>query len=530
MKFLLFQLLRTISKFTNMTFYQSIDSGSTDPFKCSECNKTCRQRSQLYIHQMEHIGKVPLRCKICKKEFSDSFTLERHHQKSLCQPQDTRRHICRICHRAYHCASTLALHQRIHFIPRPFACTLCTASFSTRRTLTRHFQAHNRWEIPRCFLCGLVFSQVSALHTHEFLLRCVYPHNCNICGQKFTLSAQLRQHKKRHKTMLHGPFRCGLCDKEFFLRRTLIVHWRRHMAGPTFSCYLCPKAFYLKTRLASHLRLHVFTDVSKEWRRKKKRDKMDIGDSPCRPPKLVPLYVNKSKISDDSYCSEVTPLKVITSSRKSPSDDTQGAPRIYRCIPSGKNNNIYVEVGAEGMPGLEPPRGKMGEKVSMTYQQVVSRVKEIVLKRSAKNTATDKEVEAASSNQPLFKCDICKKSFARNISLKVHQKSHRSSSISGSSNSTTVTSTNISTHEDPPKQNFGPFPYCNSSMKIIVACSRCGERNFKSLEELERHVCSELKAKNHTCNICGKHFKFRCRLTTHILKHQHVKPCRVPCL
>ena len=352
------------------------------------------------------------------------------------------------------------------------------------------------------------------------------------------LSAQLRQHKQKHKTMLHGPFKCGLCDKEFFLRKTLIVHWRRHMAGPAFLCYLCPKAFYLKTRLASHLRLHVFSDVSKEWKQNKIKEKPDDisprhhTQSEENTHNLVPLCVNKSKVSGSKCSSETAPLKVITASKKSTIVDVHGTPRIYRCIPSGTNNNIYVEVGAEGMPGLEPPQGKTG-KANMTYQQVVSRVKEIVLKM---NTMDKEKVGASSplaSKPPSFQCKICKKTFSRNASLKAHQKSHHSPAVS-SNNSTAskaVAPANVSISEGhTPKQNFGPFPDCNSSMKLIVACSRCGERNFKSLEELECHVCSEPKDKDHICNICGKHFKLRSRLATHILKHQHVKPCRVPCL
>ena len=134
-----------------MTPSQSTDPRSTNPFKCSDCNKTCQCRSQLYIHQTVHIGKVPLYCKKCKKKFSDVFSLDLHHRKSLCHLQDTRHQICTICHRAYHSATTLALHQHIHFISRPFACTLCTAAFSTRRTLTRHLQTHNHWVIPRCY-------------------------------------------------------------------------------------------------------------------------------------------------------------------------------------------------------------------------------------------------------------------------------------------------------------------------------------------------------------------------------------------
>lgn len=490
-----------------------MSSSQSTNFKCSDCNKTYLQRSNLYAHQTVHFSKVPLHCKKCRKSFPDAFTLDLHLRKSSCRPQSTRRHVCTVCHRAYYRASTLALHRQVHFISRPFACTFCNAAFSTRRTLTRHLQAHNNWEIPRCQLCGLVFSQQSTLCTHKFLLRCIYPHNCNTCGQKFALKAQLQQHKKIHKTMLNGPFKCGLCDKEFSLRRTLIVHWRRHLAGPTFTCFLCSKAFYLKTRLATHLRSHVLTDAPPNG--KEKKDEVNVDLTPFH------SYSVKSSKTSDSGCSQDDrSLKAITTSKTSAVDAPLSASRIYRCIPSTAKN-IYVDLGKRNTLALAQ------------RQQVVSRVKNIVSNNSAKNTPANKEKtkkapaltkKIQSTANPVFQCNVCKKRFADKTSLKGHQKrSHLCPS-----GQQAMAAANVPNSESLPKQTPSPFPYGNSSVKIIVACSRCGERNFKSLEELERHVCSKLKNKEHMCTICGKVFKFRCRLTTHILSHEQAKPCQVP--
>ncbi|XP_065054375.1 zinc finger protein 892-like [Rhopilema esculentum] len=104
-----------------------------------------------------------------------------------------------------------------------------------------------------CKICHKVFSTKSLLYKH---LRGhssdEKPYKCQECGQGFTLSSNLRQHRIIHRG--YKPFQCEYCGKKFMRSNVYKQHRRIHTGEEMYKCSLCPSEFLQKYALVKHMK------------------------------------------------------------------------------------------------------------------------------------------------------------------------------------------------------------------------------------------------------------------------------------
>lgn len=142
---------------------------------------------------------------------------------------------CKFCQKAFHVASAVERHERVHTGDKPFKCDQkgCEKAFSQREMLKRHKLIHLSIDDA--------------------------PFACNICDKKFRQKEPLRRHiNKAHSEDAESQsqaFVCTVCQKTFAhssgLSRHLLIH-----SGRKFTCDVCDKAFNDQSALKRHRKIH----------------------------------------------------------------------------------------------------------------------------------------------------------------------------------------------------------------------------------------------------------------------------------
>ena len=104
-----------------------------------------------------------------------------------------------------------------------------------------------------CKICSGVFPTKSLLYKHlRGHTSDEKPFKCNECGQGFTLSSNLRQHRIIHRG--YKPFQCEFCGKKFMRSNVYKQHRRIHTGEEMHKCSLCPSEFLQKYALLKHMK------------------------------------------------------------------------------------------------------------------------------------------------------------------------------------------------------------------------------------------------------------------------------------
>lgn len=113
------------------------------------------------------------------------------------------------------------------------SCKICKQYFPTKSTLYKHLRGHTSDEKPfKCNECGQGFTLSSNLRQHRIIHRGYKPFQCEYCGKKFMRSNVYKQHRRIHTgEQMH---KCDHCPSEFLQRYALIKHKKKAHNIETF--------------------------------------------------------------------------------------------------------------------------------------------------------------------------------------------------------------------------------------------------------------------------------------------------------
>lgn len=203
-------------------------------FTCSECdfrtNKVREFTSHKRLHKMENNI-----CYYCEEKFENKDDLTEHFQKH----KGPLPFFCPVCDCRFKSRTQLNIHLPKHSDDKPFVCEVCSAGFKWKHALKSHMIVHSNRKDHLCDECGYATAHKCQLKAHKLIhtgqtYRCPFtdcrfqatkrqnlkyhllthtrekPHQCEICGQSFSLIKNMRRHMLLHST--DKPHHCNECD------------------------------------------------------------------------------------------------------------------------------------------------------------------------------------------------------------------------------------------------------------------------------------------------------------------------------
>ncbi|XP_074645092.1 uncharacterized protein LOC141901631 [Tubulanus polymorphus] len=164
------------------------------PYFCNYCDKRFKTRAQMNLHAPKHKDEKPFVCKICGLGFKWKHALKGHY---LVHTKE-KNHLCDICGYATAHKSQLKAHHLIH-TGDLFKCTHtgCTYRTIKKQNLTAHLMTHTREKPHQCDVCGQAFSLVKNMKRHMLLHSSERPHHCTQCPFATTRYDKLNEHMNK---------------------------------------------------------------------------------------------------------------------------------------------------------------------------------------------------------------------------------------------------------------------------------------------------------------------------------------------
>ncbi|GFO06118.1 Zinc finger and BTB domain-containing protein 24 [Plakobranchus ocellatus] len=173
-----------------------------NPYFCTECDSRFRTRAQLLAHKPKHQLEKPFVCAICHAGFKWKHALKNH----MVTHSATKDHLCDECGYATAHKSQLKAHMLVHTglmfrCPHPD----CTFQATKRQNLKYHMVTHTQEKPHQCEVCGQSFSLIKNMRRHMLLHTGTRPYSCPLCGFSTTRYDKLKEHNQKLHTKIEVP-------------------------------------------------------------------------------------------------------------------------------------------------------------------------------------------------------------------------------------------------------------------------------------------------------------------------------------
>ncbi|XP_066046251.1 zinc finger protein 142 isoform X3 [Chamaea fasciata] len=253
-----------------ITITSHVEDGcrNLEQFWCSLCPEAFRSRRALKSHCAEKHILHPKEDGPQRTELpaGDPLSVEKDQPSELpldaAPPKATlpkrRRFSCPTCPFTCHQERAMKTHKKRGCVTLgEFRCTSCPFTSKVAKALRLHRRLHRKHYSKRpqlqCRQCEFTCKQARCLRQHiRIKHEGVKPHKCRYCEFSTTRRYRLEAHQSLHTGV--GRIACGICSQTFGTNSKLRIHRLRvHEKTPTHFCPLCDYSSYLQNDITRHV-------------------------------------------------------------------------------------------------------------------------------------------------------------------------------------------------------------------------------------------------------------------------------------
>ncbi|NWH64722.1 ZN142 protein, partial [Geococcyx californianus] len=253
------------SRVSTITSHVEDGCRSLEQFWCSLCPEAFRSQQALKSHCAEkHIihskENRPQSTELPEEELA---SVETGQPSELVTPPKAtlpkrRRFSCPTCPFTCHQERAMKTHQKRGCVALgEFRCASCPFTSKVAKALRLHRRLHRKHYSKRpqlqCRQCEFTCKQARCLRQHVRIKHeGVKPHKCHYCEFSTTRRYRLEAHQSLHTGV--GRIACGICNQTFGTNSKLRIHHLRvHEKTPTHFCPLCDYSSYLQNDITRHV-------------------------------------------------------------------------------------------------------------------------------------------------------------------------------------------------------------------------------------------------------------------------------------
>lgn len=134
-------------------------------------------------------------------------------------------------------------------------CEQCDLVFAKRSNMLRHVQTvHKRVKEFECNICGAKFGLKADLRRHRYRLHESRAFSCDKCGRSFAEQDQLQLHIRKVHEEDSRPWECKQCGLRFGRKSSMTRHEQTVHQQTRFPCRFCKKSYSQKFDATRHER------------------------------------------------------------------------------------------------------------------------------------------------------------------------------------------------------------------------------------------------------------------------------------
>ncbi|NWR57348.1 ZN142 protein, partial [Bucorvus abyssinicus] len=459
---------------------------------------------------------------------------------------------CTSCPFTSKAAKALRLHRKLHrkhYSKRPqLQCHQCDFTCKQARCLRQHVRIKHEGVKPhKCRYCEFSTTRRYRLRAHQSLHTGLGRVACGICGQTFGTNSKLRIHRLRvhEKTPTHF---CPLCDYSSYLQNDITRHVNScHHGELNFGCSRCEARFSSETALKQHvLRRH--------------EEKVSYGcprcSFMCHSEATLKCHVQKQHPHlECSTCKKTFPTREALEEHKM----QHFSHRCELCSFAAKERQQlvwhYVESHEPAAPQDKPLRCPFCDFTcchQLVFDQHMkghggTRVyKCLDCEYTTKNRQKITWHIRIHTGEKPYKCHLCKYACADPSRLKYHMRIHKEErkylcpDCGYKCKWVNQLKYHMTKHTGLKPYRCDECEYCTNRADALrvhketrhrearsFICEQCGKA-FKTRFLLKTHLKKHSEDKPYVCNACGRAFRWAAGLRHHYLTHTNEHPffCR----